>query len=95
MEAAGNKGKTRVVVRMQQLVNYTVEVQGNAIVMVFDGDCVPNCTPQVAPSAPTRSGAKTGGDGKVATSGKATASVVPELPPAVQKPDAAHHRSAR
>lgn len=87
VEAAGNKGKTRVVVRMQQLVNYTVEVQGNAIVMVFDGDCVPNCTPQVAPSAPTRSGAKTSGDGKFATSGKATASVVPELPPAVVLPE--------
>lgn len=78
VEAAGNQGKTRVVIRMQQLVNYTVETRGNTIVMVFDGDCLPNCASQV-PS--------TGGNSKFVTSKKATANVVPELPTAVVLPE--------
>ncbi|QTR49944.1 type IV pilus secretin PilQ [Candidatus Thiothrix anitrata] len=72
VEAAGNKGKARVVVRMQQLVNYTVEVRGNAMIMVFDAG-----TSRAKESLP-----------KFATSGKATtAGVVPELPSAVVLPE--------
>ena len=72
VEAAGNKGKARVVVRMQQLVSYTVEVRGNTMVMVFDGET--SVTKGQSP--------------KFATSGKATtAGVVPELPPSVVLPE--------
>lgn len=88
IEAAGDKGKARVVVRMQQLVSYTAEVQGNTVVMVFDGDCGSNCKPPATPVAtsavaPTRSGPAKADDAVL----KASKSVVAELPPAVVLPE--------
>lgn len=53
IEAADNKGKARVIVRMKELVNHSVELQGNEVVMVFDTDCAGGC----AGTAPVRSGA--------------------------------------
>jgi type IV pilus assembly protein PilQ len=84
VEAADNKGKTRVVVRMQQLVNYTVEVQGNAVVMMFDGDCGTACASPA--STPIRSGAAKASPNLTADDKKQSAAVVPELPPSVVLP---------
>ena len=55
IEAADNKGKARVMIRMKELVNYTVEVKGSSVIMVFDNQCGTTCTPFT--SAPIRSGA--------------------------------------
>jgi type IV pilus assembly protein PilQ len=84
VEAADSKGKTRVVVRMRQLVNYTVEVRGNAVVMVFDADCGAVCVPPAA--TPVRSGTAKGSP-KFVSSGKQNVPLVPELPAAVVLPE--------
>ncbi|MBU0654777.1 MAG: type IV pilus secretin PilQ [Gammaproteobacteria bacterium] len=55
IEAADNKGKARVMIRMKELVNYTIGVEGNTVVMAFDSDCGVVCKPSA--SAPIRSGA--------------------------------------
>jgi type IV pilus assembly protein PilQ len=85
VEAADGKGKTRVVIRMRQLVNYSVEAQGNALVMSFEQNCV-NCTPA---AMPVRSGsAKAATPVKSATVAlpKQARDVVAELPPSVVLP---------
>ncbi len=78
VEAADNKGKTRVVIRMEQLVNYSAELQGNTVVLLFDANCDP-CTTgaekNTAPLTPVRSGAA-----------KASAAL-PELPASVVLPE--------
>lgn len=55
IEAADNKGKARVMIRMKELVNYTIGVEGNTVVMAFDSDCGAACKPSA--STPIRSGA--------------------------------------
>lgn len=87
VEAASDKGKARVVVRMQQLVNYTAEVQGNTVVMVFD-DCGSDCKPPVTPVATAAAVPSRSGPAKADNAGlKTDNSVVAELPPAVVLPE--------
>lgn len=82
VEAADDKGKTRVVIRMRQLVNYSVEAQGNALVMSFDQDCA-NCTS--APTVPVRSGSVKA-SAPIRPASRQARDVVAELPPAVVLP---------
>lgn len=85
IEAADNKGKTRVVIRMRQLVNYSIEAEGNALVMLFDKSCV-GCGSSVVP---VRSGSVRANVPVKSVSVVKSApvrDVVAELPPSVVLP---------
>lgn len=71
IDAANNKGKARVVVHLNGLVDHTVEARGNSVVMLFDNNG--NAT-------------TTGAAPQVQRSGKATADTLPAAKPAAEKP---------
>ncbi len=47
IDAANNKGKARVVVHINGLVNHTLESRGNTVVMLFDNNGKPPTSPNV------------------------------------------------
>ncbi|UJS23694.1 type IV pilus secretin PilQ [Thiothrix winogradskyi] len=47
IDAANNKGKARVVVHLNGLVNHTLESRGNTVVMLFDNNGKPQTSPNV------------------------------------------------